>query len=162
MRLGGYCPGCGGGPGNQPCAIARCSLQRDNVEYCFLCSDFPCQKYDGAEETDSFITLQRQLSDIERAREIGINAYNKEQTRKSEILHTLLAEYNDGRKKTFFYLAVNLLPLPQIEEVMDQVANNPSLCVLTLKDKAAYVVALFEDIASRSGLILKLRKKPVA
>ncbi len=162
MRLGGYCPGCGGGPGNQPCAIARCSLQRDNVEYCFLCSDFPCQKYDGAEETDSFITHQRQLSDIERAREIGINAYNKEQTRKSEILHTLLAEYNDGRKKTFFCLAVNLLPLPQIEEVMDQVANNPSLCVVTLKDKAAYVVALFEDVASRSGLILKLRKKPVA
>ena len=24
MHLGGYCPGCGGGDGNQSCAIARC------------------------------------------------------------------------------------------------------------------------------------------
>ena len=27
MHLGGYCPGCGGGAGNQSCAIARCSLE---------------------------------------------------------------------------------------------------------------------------------------
>ena len=27
MYLGKYCPGCGGGEGNQPCAMARCSLQ---------------------------------------------------------------------------------------------------------------------------------------
>ena len=26
MYLGKYCPGCGGGEGNQPCAMARCSL----------------------------------------------------------------------------------------------------------------------------------------
>ena len=112
MRLGGYCPGCGGGPGNQSCAIAKCSLQHDGVEYCFLCPEFPCDKFDGAEDCDSFITHQRQLSDIERAKEIGIDAYHKEQTRKVEILQTLLDEYNDGRKKTFYCLAVNLLPHP--------------------------------------------------
>lgn len=34
MHLGGYCPGCGGGAGNQGCAIARCSLEHGGVEYC--------------------------------------------------------------------------------------------------------------------------------
>lgn len=162
MRLGGYCPGCGGGAGNQPCAIARCSLQHGSVEYCFLCSDFPCQKYEGAEEYDSFITHQRQLSDIQRAREIGIDAYNKEQTRKSEILHTLLAEFNDGRKKTFFCVAVNLLPLSQIEKIMEQVVNEPFMNSLPMRDKSACVVKLFEDEASQNGMIIKLRKKPAA
>lgn len=27
MHLGGHCPGCGGGAGNQSCSLARCSLQ---------------------------------------------------------------------------------------------------------------------------------------
>jgi len=160
MRLGGYCPGCGGGPGNQSCAIAKCSLQHDRVEYCFLCPEFPCGKFDGAEDCDSFITHQRQLSDIERAKEIGIDAYHKEQTRKVEILQTLLDEYNDGRKKTFYCLAVNLLPLEKIENIMEQAANYSSLSTLGIKEKSAYIVSLFQDYASQEGLVLKLRKKP--
>jgi hypothetical protein len=162
MRLGGYCPGCGGGAGNQPCAIARCSLQHDSVEYCFLCSEFPCTKYDGAEAYDSFITHQRQPSDIQRAQEIGMEAYDIEQTKKYEILKTLLSNYDDGRRKMFYCVAVNLLPLPQIEKIMEQVADNPSIDSLTVKEKAAYIVALFQDDASREGLVLKLRKKPAA
>ncbi len=162
MRLGGYCPGCGGGAGNQPCAIARCSLQHDGVDYCFLCSEFPCSKYDRAEDYDSFITHQRQLSDIKRAKEIGKDAYNKEQIRKIQILQTLLADYNDGRKKTFYCVAVNLLPLPQIEKIMERIINDPSVNSLPIKEKAARVVALFEDEASKEGIVLKLRKKPAA
>lgn len=159
MQLGGYCPGCGGGAGNQPCAIARCSLQHDHVQYCFLCSEYPCSNYAGAEDYDSFITHQHQLGDIQRASEIGIDAYNQEQQRKFEILQSLLAEFNDGRKKTFYCVAVNLLPLGQLEGIMKQITNNPSLKALPLKDQVAKVVALFEEEASREGLVLKLRKK---
>ena len=162
MRLGGYCPGCGGGAGNQTCAIARCSLQHDHIEYCFRCPEFPCSHYIGVEEYDSFITHQRQLRDLQRAQEIGIKAYNQELTRKSAILQTLLAEYNDGRRKTFYCIAVNLLPLYQVEGVMQQVSNDPALNALPIKEKAACVVALFEAVASWDGLVLKLRKKSAA
>lgn len=37
MHLGGYCPGCGGGEGNQSCAIARCSLEHGGPEFCWDC-----------------------------------------------------------------------------------------------------------------------------
>ncbi|MEN6579739.1 MAG: DUF3795 domain-containing protein [Anaerolineaceae bacterium] len=114
MRLGKYCPGCGGGAGNQSCAIARGSLQHERVEYCFLCLEFPCSNYVGAEDYDSLITHQQQLSHKRRARQIGIEEFSQEPTRKSEILQTSLAEYK-GRSKTFYYVAVNLLPLPQTE-----------------------------------------------
>ncbi len=76
-------------------------------------------------------------------------------------MQTLLVEYNDGCRKTIYCVAVNLLPLPQTEKNMEQVANNPVLNSLPIKDKAAFVVSLFEDDASRNGLVLKLRKKPV-
>ena len=45
MQIGGYCPGCGGGEGNQSCAIARCSLEHDKVEYCWQSGDYPCSRY---------------------------------------------------------------------------------------------------------------------
>ena len=38
MQVGGYCPGCGGGPGNQSCAIARCSLDLGGHAFCSDCS----------------------------------------------------------------------------------------------------------------------------
>ena len=34
MHLGGHCPGCGGGAGNQSCSLARCSLQHGGVAFC--------------------------------------------------------------------------------------------------------------------------------
>lgn len=159
MRLDGYCSGCGGGDGNQSCAIAKCSLQHDKVEYCFLCPEYPCKKYEGAEDYDSFITHQRQLRDMARTQEIGIEAYNAEQTRKAEILRTLLSGYNDGRRKTFYCVAVNLLPLRDIEDVMIQIAENSSCD--SLKEKAENAVSLFQNLAVRQGILLKLRKKQV-
>lgn len=159
MFLGGHCPGCGGGAGNQSCAIAKCSLQHDKVEYCFLCPEYPCLKYEGIEEHDSFITHQRQLTDIARAKEIGIENYNKEQVRKAEILQELLSNYNDGRRKTLYCVAINLLPLPDIENIMQELVEDESLSNLTIKEKAEKVVAVLQSTANQRGLVLRLRKK---
>ena len=160
MHLDGYCPGCGGGVGNQSCAIAKCSLQHDKVEFCFLCSEYPCWRYEGIDEYDSFITHQHQLKDIIKVQEMGIESYCEEQRKKSEILKMLLSGYNDGRRKTFYCVAVNLLPLQDIENVMKQIAED-SLDYLTMKEKAEIIVSFFQDIAIKQGIILKLRKKPV-
>lgn len=84
MHIGGHCGGCG--EGNQSCRIAKCSLEHGNVEYCFDCPDFPCDKYDGIDDSDSFITHKNQKADLEKARLIGIANYNKEQQEKIEIL----------------------------------------------------------------------------
>ena len=43
MHISGYCPGCGGGEGNQSCKIARCSLRHEKPEYCSHCWVFPCE-----------------------------------------------------------------------------------------------------------------------
>ena len=109
MNISGHCGGCGFG--NQSCPIARCSLEHGNPEYCFRCSDYPCERYAHVDEADSFITHMNQKTDLEKMRKIGEEAYNAEQAEKRQILDRLLAEYNDGRRKTLYCLAVNLLPL---------------------------------------------------
>ena len=86
MHIDGYCPGCGGGAGNQSCRIARCSLEHDNLTYCYECSSYPCDKYMKFAKYDSFITHQHYHQDLMKAKDGGIDTYNQEQLEKIDIL----------------------------------------------------------------------------
>ena len=70
MHLGGYCPGCGGGAGNQSCAIAKCSLAHGGVPFCWECPEYPCSHYDGFDDGDSFVPHRNRQQDIARAQEL--------------------------------------------------------------------------------------------
>ena len=157
MQLDGYCPGCGGGEGNQPCAIARCILQRGGLDYCFLCNEYPCEKYEGIEKYDSFITHRHQLQDAEKVKQTGMDSYRSELKEKMRILRILLAEYNDGRRKSFFCLAVNLLNLADIQKVMMQLESESD--ALSAKEKAVLAAELFQKVAVERSIVLKLNKK---
>lgn len=157
MFLGNYCGGCGNG--NQSCKTARCSLEHGGIEYCYECKQYPCEKYQKVDEYDSFITHRRQIADLERARRIGIEQYNQEQREKVQILSYLLSNYNDGRRKTLFCVAVNLLELPDLQEVMEKVRANADLPALPFKKQCAYVAALLQETATRENIELKLIRK---
>lgn len=157
MNLNQYCPGCGGGEGNQSCSIAKCSLQHGNVEYCSQCKNYPCEKYNNIDDFDSFITHQHQKQDIEKFKKLGIELYSTEQQRKKVLLNHLLNTYNDGRKKTLFCVAVNLLELNDLENIISDLDENTSN--LTLKEKSAHASSLLEKTAKQNNIVLKLRKK---
>ena len=159
MFLSKHCPGCGGGEGNQSCKIARCSMEHGGIEYCFQCGEYPCPKYDHIEDYDVFITGRNQKRDMKKAQQIGVEAYNAEQAEKACILDILLAHYNDGRKKTLFCVAVNLLELQELQEVLRQIENRSDLETLTLKEKSALAAGLLKAVAAKNDIDLKLRKK---
>lgn len=146
MNISGHC-----GFGNQSCPIARCSLGHGSPEYCFQCSEYPCERYAHIDEADSFITHMNQKTDLEKMQRIGEEAYNAEQVEKRQILDRLLAEYNDGRKKMLFCLAVNLLPLEELRTVFE--GDNLKL---TVKDRANLMEKRLKE---RSSIELKLRRK---
>lgn len=159
MFLNRNCPGCGGGEGNQPCKIARCSMEHEGIDYCFQCSDYPCPKYEHIDDFDSFITHRNRKADMEKARWFGIDAYNAEQAEKAQILDICLYNYNDGRKKTLFCVAVNLLELRELREVFMQIEGNHGMKTLSPKEQSVFVAKLLQDAAARNGFDLKLRKK---
>ncbi|MCI9575837.1 MAG: DUF3795 domain-containing protein [Clostridiales bacterium] len=159
MFLSKHCPGCGGGAGNQSCKIARCSMEHDGIEYCFQCSEYPCPQYEHMDDFDSFITHQGRKSDMEKARQFGIDAYNAEQMEKTKILDVLLSDFNDGRKKTLFCVAVNLLNLQELREVFRQIECRSDLETLTLKEKSAFAAGLLQTAAAKNNIDLKMRKK---
>lgn len=158
MHLGGYCPGCGGGEGNQSCAIARCGVSR-GVEFCCDCGGYPCEKYEGFGEYDSFVPRSNGQRDMERARSIGLDTYLAELDEKAALYHHLVEAYNDGRRKTFFSTAVYLLALADLRSVTEAL----SACVsehLSAKERAALAVSAFQAMADTRGISLKLNKKP--
>ena len=159
MHLDHYCPGCGGGEGNQSCAIARCSLHHGGLEYCYLCDEYPCEKYADIELFDSFVTHRNQIKDLEKAKNIGIDAYLIELTEKMEILNYLLDNYNDGRRKSFFCIAVNLLELQDVKAVVEQIETETKSADHTPKEKATLATALLNAMAEEQNIVLKLNKK---
>lgn len=159
MFLSKHCPGCGGGEGNQSCKIARCSMEHDGVEYCFQCSEYPCQRYERIDGFDSFITHRNRKSDMEKAKQSGVDAYNAEQMEKTKILDMFLSGFNDGRKKTLLCTAVNLLDLQELQEILSQIETKSDLDTLTLKEKSAFAARLLQEAAAKKNIDLKLRKK---
>lgn len=160
MHLGGYCPGCGGGAGNQSCTIARCSLEHGGVSFCWQCPEYPCPHYEGFDEGDSFVPHRNRQQDIALARELGLETYLAQLEEKRTILEKLLAHYNDGRRKTFFNTAVYLLPLEDLRSVMAALDKRSELNEQTVKERALAAVGLLQEMADHWSTSLKLNKKP--
>lgn len=154
------CPGCAGegfSTKHPPCGVLSYS-QRKGIEYCFLCDEYPCKKYDGADLSDSFITRKNQFHDFDKAKKIGLNTYETELNSKIEILNQLLENYDDGRKKSFFCVVVNLLSLHNLGTVLRQIDDELEQDA-PIKVKSATVVHMFEEEAKKVGISLHLRKK---
>lgn len=154
------CPGCAGKEfltKHPICGALSCS-QRKGLEYCYQCDEYPCKKYDNADAYDSFITHKNQLRDNEKAKQIGIDIYKMELNQKINALEKLLADYDDGRRKSFYCVAVNLLELTDIMDIMTRLKYETDSDE-TVKEKATRAVQLMQSLADKRAIDLKLRKK---
>ena len=127
---------------------AVCNIK--NVDYGFQCENYPCEKYDDIDNFDSFITHQHQKQDMEKFKKLGIELYSAELQRKQVLLNHLLSTYNDGRKKTLFCVAVNLLELNDLENIISELNENTSN--LTLKENRLMQPVYFKKLLRRTIL----------
>ena len=154
------CPGCSGEDfllKHPKCGVLSCS-RRKGIEFCFECEEFPCRKYDGADESDSFISHFRQFADLNKAKRIGTDDYMNELNEKISMLKNLLENFDDGRRRSFFCTAVSLLDLRDIKKIVKQ-AETETYPAQPAKERAAAAVRLFSETAQSCGISLKLRKK---
>ncbi|MCG1024493.1 DUF3795 domain-containing protein [Dehalobacter sp.] len=151
------CPGCEGPDfflKHPSCAVITCNKKHQNVEYCFECSVYPCERYQAPSEADSFISYQNVLQDQAKAK-MDLQNYLEELTEKHKILGELIANYNDGKLKGFYCLAVNLLPLSVLNNIMDEISHMDQI---NCKGSAEEAVRLLKAEADRLNIQLVLRK----
>ncbi|MGE5380628.1 MAG: DUF3795 domain-containing protein [Methylocystaceae bacterium] len=154
------CPGCGGQDfhlKHPTCAVVTCNSKHDNVEYCFQCTSYPCERYSKPSEVDSFISYLNVISDFQKASE-GIDKYIKDLNEKVNIAEFLIDNFNDGKRKTFYCNAVNLLPLADLRDIMTEINGEANKQDIDKKDKITQIIALFEAKARKENIELKLRK----
>lgn len=156
------CPGCGGGEGHQPCAVIRCGREHGGVEFCCDCPAYPCERYLEPPPYDLLLPSRNTRRDLDRLKAEGLPAFRAELDEKAAILRELLARFNDGRRKTFFCVAVNLLPLSDVRRVMERLAAEEAASggPRDLKARAGLAADLFRQAASDGGIDLKLHRKP--
>jgi hypothetical protein len=152
------CPGCGGPDfhlKHPSCAVITCNKKHDAAEYCFQCSSYPCDRFCIPSKQDSFISYKNVISDFAKAKRQGIEKYQEELRKKIEICETLIANYNDGKRKSFYCLAANLLSLSDLEEGLKRIEKE---IPAHGKDAARSAVELIESVAKKRKIELRLRK----
>lgn len=153
------CYGCGGLNFNEcrgKCSVISCCLNR-GFEYCYECNDYPCDKYKNALK-DSFVTHKNIFDNFDKVKKYGIDNYMDTLEEKTEILSMLLNKYNDGRRKSFYCLAINLLEINDIRDVVETIEKKLSKENMDYKEKIIKIVSLFEAKAKNRNIILKLNK----
>lgn len=95
---------------------------------------------------------------MEKAGRIGIEEYSREQEEKVKALDYLMANFNDGRRKSFFCLAINLLDLCDIRQALDLIDSYRTMPAMTAREKALHAVGVLQELAQRKGIVLKLRR----
>jgi hypothetical protein len=156
------CPGCGGlnfKDKHPSCGYLTCCAGKKGFEVCSFCNEFPCKRFESEKDGyDSFVTHQRIMPNLYFIKENGIDEFLEQQKIRMEILAGMLANFDEGRTKSFFCLSCALLPLDQLLTLYIVLKADVAESV-DLKDKNKKARTLFTDAARSLSISLRLNKK---
>lgn len=157
------CPGCKILSLKISCKIFRCCVTERGFVTCAECGDFPCEGNNPeTHRWDSFVSHKPCIPNLSRIREVGLEVWLKEQGERRLTLENLLANYNEGRSMSFYCRATALMQINLINEATDKIETmmaNGQIDRSDLKAKAKALRSIIQDLASQSGIDLRLRKK---
>jgi hypothetical protein len=166
------CLSCHLGEQHSYCSVYRCCVTKRGLFTCADCDEYPCERLLrvlGVEEgLDSFISHKPALPNLDRIREVGLEAYLGQQRERRLLVEQLLANYNEGRSMSFYCAACALMPpvlvrqaIGEIEGMQPKLGQRPSPNKdgSDLKAKAKAMRTAIQNLASQAGIDLKLRKK---
>ena len=160
----GRCLGCKTFTFITSCKIRNCCVKKRGFTTCAECDDFPCERNNPqTHQYEYFVTNKVCIPNLYRIKGVGLEIWLQEQKKRQLVLENLLTRYNEGRSKSFYCLAAALMPVSLIEKAISEareiIANN-QINESDIKSKARLLKFIIKDLASKSDIDLKLRKKP--
>ena len=153
FRLQGNCSGCFKDSFCAvQCPMVRCSINHGNLQHCFECPEYPCRHYDGFDGYDTLVLHRNQRKDMQKAKEMDIDAYTAEQRRKVGLLEKLIENYDDSRNQVLFCTAVNMLSVEDMESVLEKAGS--ATADMAHPDKAEYIRNALMSFADEHGIRL--------
>jgi len=144
------------------CKRYNCCVKAKGFVTCAECDNFPCEKYEGFFDWDSFVTHKVCGPNINRIKKVDLKKWLQEQGQRKVILNNLLANYNEGRSRSFYCTAVALMSAGLLKEAINKakkLITNNKVADSDLKVNAKILKTAIENLASCSKIVLELRKK---
>lgn len=158
------CPGCGGpnfSSKHPSCPILTCCVKKHKLEFCAECPEFICPKLSVWDKGDSFVTHKVCLSNLRTIKKRGLKPFLKQQKVRIHLLEKFLADFDEGRSKSFYCLACALLTVANLKKafkVSQQRIKKEGVDKSDLKLKSQILKEELERFAKKQGVELKLRK----
>ena len=164
------CPGCGGPDffsKHPSCSFLTCCVKKKGLEACGQCPEFPCGKFQSEEEYQSrpistpYPPDRTILPNLSWIKEHGIEKFIKQQSRRMQYLQTMIADFNDGRSRSFFCRAAALLDPNDLKTALDKAGRKvktDSIGQNDLKQKAKILKRIIDEIAFQKGVQLAKKK----
>ena len=143
------------------CPFITCAVKRKGIEFCWECEESEtCERWknhrEAGKEHDSFKCYQTLEEDISFISRYGVSAFQKIQERRGLLLRKMLNGFNEGRSKGYYCIAATVLELEELEEALSRAGEESGGLDVRARSKALH--RLLDEIASRRGYLLKLRK----
>jgi len=165
------CPGCGGPDffnKHPSCSFITCCVKKKNLEVCAECSDFPCSKFKSDVEyqqlkgSSSYPSYKKVMPNLNFIKEYGIKKFIEQQKKRIRLLEKMLENFDDGRSRSFYCKAADLLNLINLEGSLDKATQRIKTDNIKLGDikiKAKILKSILNEIALKEGVELVKKKR---
>jgi len=155
------CIGCRMGEQHSWCSIYRCCVMEKAFTTCIECEEYPCERYTrrgwGGDQWSR--AAQDNLNSIKNNE---MEQWLEGQRARRLAVEELLENYNDGRSMSFYCSVCIVMPISLINQAIDEMKQRLSdnhIDNSDVKAKAKALRAIIQELASKSGIDLKLRNK---
>jgi hypothetical protein len=157
------CPGCAGPDffkKHPSCSFITCCVKKKSLEACGQCPDFPCsrfkseEEYQQVKESSSYPPYRRVMPNLNAIKEHGIDRFVKQQKRRIQVLERMIADFDDGRSKSYYCRSAALLDPADLETALDAAIRKIKADRVPPDDakvKARILRALLDDLAPKEG-----------
>ncbi len=87
----------------------------------------------------------------------GIVEFEKKQKNREQLLKEMLAEFNEGRSKSYYCIAATVLEIEELEQALAE-AKQKSIGT-DIKGNSRYLHSILDDIARKKKYYLKIRRR---
>jgi len=163
------CPGCCGEgffEKHPSCSMITCCVQKNGLETCGECIEFPCPKFKTeydylAAETMSYPPNRKMLANLAFIKRNGIETFVKRQRERISLLEEMIKDYDEGRSRSLFCRAAGLMDVKDLTGCLakaQKAVRESQVDKNDMKSKASILKKLLEDTSSKKGIELRIGK----
>jgi len=143
------------------CPFITCAIKNKGIEFCWDCEENKtCEKWKKHREFgkrhDTFKCYQKLEDSISFIQKHEVNEFEKVQKDRENLLKEMLQDFNEGRSKNYYCIAVTIFEFEELEKALTK-ARKDSIG-LEIKAKSKILHSILDEIVERKNYCLKLRK----